>query len=102
MSWSWARVHYSPVSVGGHCRSTGAEPTKQWDELEIDQRCAPGFLSSFLSLSSWGAWGLFPRLSGVCEDSACLEERVEALNDVIWTCNVDMQPAAGDCEILHT
>lgn len=34
-------------------------PMKQWDEIEIDQRCAPEFLSGLLSLSSWVALGLF-------------------------------------------
>lgn len=33
--------------------------------------------------SSLGVWGLFPSLSSVCEDGACLEKQVEALNNVI-------------------
>ena len=63
--WVWAELWYTeaPPMWAGFC--SGAGPLKHWDEIEIDQRCAIGYLSSLLSLSGCVALGLFPFLQSV-------------------------------------
>lgn len=53
----------APPMWEGYC--SGAGPLKHWDEIEIDQRCVTGYLSSLLSLSSCVTLGLFPFLQSV-------------------------------------